>query len=888
MVWAQRLWLRLQSLLRRNRSTQQLDDEIQFHLEQQIAENVAAGMSREEARYAAMRAFGNPTFLKEETRDTWGWIWLEQIGQDLRRGARMLRKNPGFTAVGALTLALGIGANAFAFSIVNAWLLQPLHLKHPDRLVIVLKSTVERPTEPSVFVGCRDYVVWKRENRSFESMAGAFWRNYILTGVSEAQELRGMIVTDGFFETLGVPAQIGRTFTEEDLQGPPVVVLSHDVWQNRFGGSPDIVGRSLNLNGKTYRIVGIMPRDFYFRILDQPNSSEIWALLQPGEPGYDINSAGPIAVIGRLKVGVSPETAQSDLFSIQRTVDEQYADNPKGYMVLVAGLQADNTRTVRASLFTLSGAVVLVLLIACTNLSNLLLSRSMGRQKEMAIRTALGSGRCQLIRQLLTENAVLALFGGGLGILCAYAALHMFVASNPLGALPPNPIILDSRALAFTAILTLGTTALFGLAPALQSSHINLNYFLKETGNASSLGVRSRWLRSALVVGEVALSLVLLTGASLMVQTLVRLRSQPLGFQTRSVSVLTITLPESVYSQDSHFHGFTERLLDTFTTVPGVSAVGATTTPLLSFGFSTGLRIDCEVPSDNSAGHILDMQIITPNYFSALGITILRGRSFSGSDERGAESVVIVNEVAGRLFGKVDPIGKHVRLSENDVEMAVVGIVADTSSVFYNKVAWETRPRVFIPLKQAVATHSFGPVGHELYVYLQEKHRLSLADLRHVVRSADPDVPLSKLEPLAQEVSSQFNDTKLRSSVLGGFALLALLLSAVGIYGAVSQSVLQRTREIGIRVALGARTRDIVGMVVRQGMLLVLFGTGVGTVGAFMLAHVMKALLYGVTPGDPVLISEVAVLSLTVAFFACYIPARRAMRVDPIVAVRYE
>lgn len=877
----------VRSLFRREQVNHELDEELGAYLEMAAAERMKRGMSRQEALRAVRLECGSLEVEREIVRSA-GWeSVLETWWQDLRFGARMLRKSPGFTAVAVLTLALGIGANLFAFSIVDAWLLRPLHFKQPEQLVLVLKSTLDRPFEPNVFPGYRDYAAWKRESHSFGRFAGAFWRNFIRGGISEAQEFPGMIVTEDFFETLGVPAQIGRVFDARDVAGPPVVVLSHNMWQVQFGGSPDVIGRSVILNGKTFQIVGVMPNDFDFRILDQSNRTAAWILLQQGESGYDLNSAGPIAAVGRLTPGVSAQSAQAELSNIQRQLDAQYPDNPKGYTVLVSGLQTDNTRTVRASLFTLIATVALVLLMACTNLSSLLLSRAMGRQREMVVRTALGSGRAALIRQLLTESGLLALLGSSLGVFVAYAAVEAFLAANPLGALPPNPIAIDLRVLVFAAGLTIITTLLFGLTPALEASRIDLASSLREQGIGAGQGNRSHRMRSTLIASEIGLSLIILVAASLMTQTLVHLQSQPLGFQTKGVTALTLVLPKPIYSEDARFAVFSEQVLASLKRLPGIAEAGASTTPLLSFGLGANLTIEGEAISEKKPGHAVDKQIVTLGYFSALGTTLLRGRFFSVADARDSGNVAIVNEAAAELFGR-DPVGMHFRLSENDPERVVVGIVSNTRSVFYNKVAWETRPRIFIPINQADAAKSFGPVGHELFVYVQGKDQPSFADLRHSVSSVDSNVAVSTIEPLGREVDRQFNNPSLRSVVLSSFALIALALAAIGTYGIVSQSVAQRTREIAIRVALGAQRRHVLGSVLRQGLVFGSAGIALGTIGGFALARTMIGLLYGVTPQDPFTFAAIAILLAVVVSLACYLPARRATRVDPLVALRYE
>jgi predicted permease len=886
--WLYTIPQRLRSLFRWAQANQELEEELRDHLERKTDEYVAQGMTQEQAHRRARIDLGGVEKVREECRDARRVNWIQDLIRDLRFGFRILRKSPGYTTVAILTLALGIGANIFAFSVVDAWLVRPLHFKQPEQLVLILKSTFDRPSQPAVFPGYRDYEAWKRESHSFDRLAGAFWRDFIRTGTSQAQELPGMMVTEDFFETLGVPAQIGRTFDTRDLKGPPLVVLSHNAWQNQFGSSPDVIDESVILNGKVFRIVGVMPSDFDFRMLDQPNPTAVWVLLQLGERGYDLNSAGPIAAVGRLKPGVSAQGAQAELSSIQRQLNSQYQDNPNGYTVLVSSLQADNTRTVHGSLFTLIATVVLVLLMACTNLSSLLLSRVTGRQKEMVIRAALGSGRAPLIRQLLTESGLLALLGSALGVFLAYGALRTFVARNPLGVLPPNPISINLPVLLFAAALSVATTLLFGLAPALQASRIDLGNSLRDQGVGAGQGNRShRMMRNALVVTEIGLSLIILVAASLMTQSLVHLQSQPLGFQTKSVTAITLDLPEPIYSQDSRFAGFSEELLENLKRIPGIAQAGATTTPLLSFGLGADLAIEGEATSGKRPRYAVDMQVVTPGYFSALGTTLLRGRFFLPADDRGRENVAIVNEAAARLFRK-DPIGIQVKLSEDDSGRIVVGIVGNTRSMFYNKLAWETRPRIFIPFKQANAAKSFGPVGHELFLYVRGRNQPSFTELRHAVVSVDANVPVSTIEPLESEVGRQFNNPSLRSIVLTGFGLVALALAAVGIYGIVSQSVAQRTREIGIRMALGATRSQVLRLVVGQGAKVALLGMAIGVITALGVTRFLSSMLFGVTATNPLTFVAVTMILVGVALLASYVPARRAMKVDPMVALRYE
>ena len=813
---------------------------------------------------------------------------MTHLIEDIRFAFRVLWKNPGFAAAAILTLALGIGANAAAFGLVDAWLLRPLHFKEPDRLVLVLKSSLGQPDVPAFFPGYRDYEVWKNKSTLFESLAGVFWRDYIVTGVSESQEIPGMIVTDNFFDTLGVQPQIGRTFTSADLSGPPVVVLSYSTWENVFGSSPAVLQRAITLNGKVYQVLGVMPRDFDFRMLDQPTSLGMWTLLQPGEPQYDVNSAGPIGVVGRMKPGVSTGAARGEISAIEHQVDLEYPDNPKGQQVYASSLQADNTRTIRASLLTLIITTAFVLLIACANLASLLLSRSVQRQKEMAIRAALGSGRNRLIRQLLTETLILSVLGAAVGVFLAYAALRAFVAGNPLGTLPPSPLAIDWRVLLFTLAITLITALLFGLVPAFETSRADLSQFLKETGYASSQGVRSHRLRSFLVVGEITASVILLTGASLMAETIVHLRSQSTGFQPRGVASALLILPEPIHSSDSSLANFSNRLVEAFDALPGVTATGLTTTSLLSFGLRANLGIEGEFQPEDNPARAVDIQVVTPQYFSALGIPVLQGRSFSETDTHDSQPVVIVNQSARRMFESGSSLGKQIRFAQNDRWKTVVGVVGDTRSMFYNRVAWETRPRVFVPLAQAMAARSFGPVGYRLFVYVHANSPLSFNVAREVTKSVDANVPLAQLDSLSDQVAQQFNATSLRTTVLSAFGVLGLVLCAVGIYGVISQSVARRTREIAIRMALGAQNGDILAMVLREGAILAVAGLALGAVGALFLTRLLASLLYGVTATDPVTFLGVAVLLGLVVLGACYLPARRATRLDPVEGLRYE
>jgi predicted permease len=522
--------------------------------------------------------------------------WLvDDLARDARYALRQLRRSPGFAALAIISLGLGIGASTAAYSLIDAWLLRPLPFPDADRLVIVLKGETAHPDTPAIFAGYRDYVGWTSSARAFERLSAVFWREFTLTGGAEPDQLHGLIVTPDLFDTLGQTAERGRTFTPADLHGPPVVILGHDLWQRRFNGRADIVGTTLTLNGTPREVIGVLRQGSGLHFLDQPFEVQVYAPIRPGEagePDYGVNSFSPVAGIGRLARDATVESARAELAVIQRGVDARYPDNPKGYGVHVASLQADNTRTVRASLLTLAVAALVMLLIVCANVASLLIGRSTMRRREMAMRVALGAGRGRLVRQLLIESLLLGAAGGAAGIAVTRLAVRAFVAFHPFGALPPNPIALDARVLAFALAMTLITSLACGLAPMLAAYRVDLNPLLADAGRGASAGRGVHRLRDALVVLEVAACVVLLVSALLLARTLARVRAEPLGFATSQVTEIDLLLPAEIHNDVARRRAIVDRLVERLSALPGVDAAGASSTDTLAGGNGASLEIE--------------------------------------------------------------------------------------------------------------------------------------------------------------------------------------------------------------------------------------------------------------------------------------------------------
>jgi predicted permease len=866
------LWDRL--FRRRKRILDDLDQDIHDYVEQETQDNIGRGMTPEQAHYAALSKFGNVTRIKEEAREVWTFVWLEQLLQDVRYGLRQLRRNPGFTAVAALTLALGIGANTAIFSIINAVLLTPLPFPHPDRLVQIWERNPHIGLEQGV-VSPYNFLDWQSQSRDFEAMAAYQHEHFSLTGGRLPVGLSGRRVSAEFFRVLDVRPMLGRDFlANEDRPGAGhVAMISYTTWQNHLNGDAGIVGKAITLDGEPYTVIGVMRADFQSSDL----GSDIWVT-----PGFELKgeSRGShyVFAIGRLKPGVKLTAARSEMDTIADRLAQQYPDSNSHSGILLVPLQDEIVGNTRLALLILWGAVGLVLLIACANVANLLLSRGITRRREFALRAALGARRMRLMTQLVTESALLASAGGALGIAIARWGIGAIVRS---AAIPrAHGITLDSRVLAFTAALSLLTGIVFGLAPAFASSSLDPNSALKETGGMmEASAVRSR-LRSGLVVVEIALSVVLLAGAGLLIKSLWLLGRVSPGFTPKGVVTARLSLPELKYPNGSDRAAVFKRVIERLEAIPGVENVGGVNDLPFS-GSETSSSFDIEGMPLRSAeeNRQADRRDISPGYFKALGIPLLKGREYTDQDNADSPNVIILNqELARKYWPASDPLGQRIELNDRDWE--IVGIVGDVKLL---DLAAQDKPELYLPCAQS---------GSPPWMFFAIRSRIGpeslIASVRNAVRDVVPDEPLYDVRTMEERVDASTAPRRLDTALLGVFAALALLLSAVGTYGVIAYSVAQRTRELGIRMALGADRADVLSMVTREGLALAGAGVALGVVAALGLTQFLASMLFSVRPADPLTFVSVSVLLVAIALVSSYIPARRATKVDPMVALRYE
>ena len=797
---------------------------------------------------------------------------MQTLIQDLRYGARMLFKQPGFTLIAIFTLALGIGANTAIFSVVNALLLRPLPYPDSEQLAWVWMDNRQEGIAEDI-TSWPNFEDWRTQNQSFQGMAGVRDRRFNLTGTGEPEELNGANVSANFFDLMRVSPQQGRAFSaDEEQEGrEQVVVIGHGLWQRRFGGDAKLVGQTLSLNGQPHTIIGVMPPGFQF-----PNQTEIWKPLVPDAQLRTARGAFWLPVIGRLKPGVTRAQAQAEMAGIAQHLEEQYPNSNRGFGVNVVLLHEQLVGKLRTALWVLLGAVACVLLIACANVANLLLARAAARQKEIALRAALGASRGRVVRQLLTESVLLAALGGVSGLLLARWGLDALVALAPSDLPRAESITIDQRVLFFTLGLSLLTGVVFGLAPALQSSKLGLSEVLKEGGRSTGGG--GQRTRSALVVAEIALALVLLVSAGLLLRSSWRLQQVNPGFNPERVLKVRLSLPPSKYREGVQAAAFYQQLLERLRALPGVQAAGVTSSVLLNkVHSSSGILIEGR-PAPNGPRPELPMDSVSPGYFQVLDMPLVQGRQFNEQDKADGLPVAIVNEtMARRFWPNEDPLGKRFNFGDGGRWWTVVGVVRDSR-----------RQGLDAPIRiESFLPHAQRPLGAMEVVLRTTDNPLAMTrTVRSAVWSLDGDLPVSEIQSVEQMLGARVAPRRFNLLLLGLFAFVAMLLAAVGIYGVMSYGVTQRTHEIGIRMALGAGPGAVLKLVVGHGMLLTLLGVAAGLAAAFALTRLMTTLLFGVSATDPLTFSLIALLLLLVALLACWIPARRATRVDPMIALR--
>jgi predicted permease len=874
---------------------QEASEELRFHIEQQTAANMAAGMAREEARRQAMLQFGAVEGVKEDCREQRRGFWLETLWADVRYGLRMLRKNPGFTVVAILTLALGIGANTAIFSVVSGVLLNPLPFPRAEELVTLSESKPNFATGSISYLNFRD---WQRNNHTFSSMAISRPISFSLTGSGEAEQLRAELLSSDYFSLLGVKPSIGRMLApgEDEVGAAPVALISAGLWKRKFGSSPEVLGRTIILDGGSYTVVGVIPADFDL-LLRGFRNSEVYVSIGQWKNNFLLNRGAGLGIhgIGRLKPGVTIEQARADMEEVTRNLAAAYPDTEKGIGAAVFPLKQDMLGGVRPLLLLLLGAVCFVLLIACVNVANLLLARSSARVREFAIRAALGAGNGRLIRQLLTESVLLGIAGGGLGLLLAQWATRVALQHLPVTLPRAAGIGLDARVLIFTTVISVGVGIIFGLAPALKTLKPVLQESLRESGRGGS-GTRHR-AQSVFVVVEMALALVLLAGAGLMIRTLSRLWSQDPGFNPRNVLTFNLSPPPSLMNANAETVRAAMRDLDRrLAATPGVQAVSMTWAAVPMSGDDEDIFwLDGQhKPASQNDMNWAVKYVVDPDYLKVMKIPLQRGRFFTQQDNERAPSVAVIDEtLARKYFGNDDPIGKRLRLMENegmnDGTTEIVGVVGHVNQWGLASDAQNLQAQIYLPCMQMSDGYTvLVSYGTSAVVRFSGAAPGMIASIRETSRQMNSEQVVYGEQTMEEIISDSISDRNFSMVLLGTFAALALVLSSIGIYGVISYVVGQRTHEFGIRIALGAQRSDVLRLVLGGGAQLALAGVAIGIVAALGLTRLMSNLLYGVSATDPLTFAIVALTLSLVALAACYIPARRAMKVDPLVALRYE
>lgn len=809
---------------------------------------------------------------------------MNDLVQDIRYAVRTLARRPGFVAVAVITLALGIGVNSAIFSALNSILLRPLPYPAPDRLVQVWEHKAGSDTKDNP-VAPLNFLDWQTQSETFEQIAGYNVWLPTLTTASHPEEIPGSIVSANFFSTIGVTPQLGRGFLPEEEQrgNNRVVIISHNLWQRRFGGDQEILGKKISLSGRDFIVVGVMPPGYRHPEPYMIEKAEIWTPLviskDEGSRGFRY-----IRVIGRLKPEVDIDRARAELEAIAGQLEQAHPLTNKNWSVTLLSLHSQTTGAIGAALWILQAAVGFVLLVACVNIANLFLARSSSREREMAIRSALGASRRRLIRQLLTESLLLAIVGGLAGLLLAAWGIDVLVSLSPADIPRLEEIGFDSRVFGFTLLVSLATTLLFGLVPALQASRLRLTDSLKEGSQNSTAGLRNRRISAILVVAEVALSLVLLVGAGLMIKSFFQLRGVDVGFDSQNVLTMQLSLPATKYKEDHQMISLYQGIIDRVESLPGVESAGLTLSLPLTGTNDLGISFDIEGRPEPEPGKNPTTQYrpVSDGYFRTMGIRLVAGRLFDDQDQSTSPEVAIINEaLARKYFPDEDPMGRrlHVESFGKSATRTIVGIVTDVRHLSLDEAA---APEMYVPYQQNAWAFS------ALAVRTAANQNSLFASVQNAIWENEKEVTISQVGSMDQLLSDSIAHPRFNALLLALFSIVALVLASVGIYGVMSYIVSQSTREIGIRQALGAQQFDILRLVLSQGMGLVLAGIIIGLGGAFALTRFLKSLLFEVSATDPLTYFAIAILLTLVALAACLIPARRAMKVDPIVALRYE